>query len=135
MYLLFQIWNYFLVFFVGVTLIPGIQVQRGFEGYLISGLIYSVLILIVPRVIEYFKLNVNIWSFILIGTLMSVGYFYVMRYILLGFLTFTEFTIDSSFLGFDLLTGLYVAESQVLFYSGIILIILQVFNQWLLEKI
>lgn len=132
MYFVYQFWTNFLAYFVALTLTPGIYVQDGLKGYFISGAVYVALVLIIPRIIEFFKINVNIWSFILVGSLFSTLYFYLMRYFFVGFLTFEEFPATRSIFG--LIKGVALSESQVIIFAGIFTTILIAVNQWINDK-
>jgi hypothetical protein len=132
--MIFEIWVNFLVFFVAVTLSPGIRVERGLSGYIVSGALYTLLVFVLPKVIEFFKINVNFWSFFIIGSLFSIGYFYAMKYLVVGFLIFEIFPPTQGIFGLVALKGFELSESQVILFAGVFVMLLTSFNQWLMEK-
>ncbi len=128
----YQIWTNFLVFFVAVTLAPGVTVRNSLEGYIVSGGIYVALMLLLPKIIEFIKLNVNFTSFFLIGALVSFGYFNLMRYILIGFLSFDAYLSPHGLFGLNLFSSMSI--SQVVLFASMFTITLTAFHQWLMEK-
>lgn len=130
----YQIWIIFLTFVTAVTLAPGIAVQDGLKGYLVGGVIFVSIIMFLPRFIEFFKINVNFWSFLVFGMFLTVGYFFFMRYVLIGFLTFEEITGSEAFMGIPFLRGFNFSETWVTCFAGIFSIFLVSFTQWLMGK-
>lgn len=134
MYIFYEIWSKFLIFFVAITLTPGIGVVKGLQGYFWSGLIYVGFMLLLPKIIEFIKLPVNITSQLLIGSMLSVAYFYVMRYLLVGFLLFGSFPPEEGLFQLAFLRGYELNEVWVIWIAGFFTNALMVFDQWLLER-
>ncbi|MCA9385580.1 hypothetical protein KC717_02945 [Candidatus Dojkabacteria bacterium] len=132
--MVFQIWTNFLVFFLAVTLLPGIEVNKGLEGYLVAGLIYVAFVLLLPRIIEFFKVNVNFWSFLMFGSVLSIGYFYLMKYIFVSYLLIGTFSSNEALLGIQFLRGISLNEAQVITFAGIFTMVLVSIHEWLLGR-
>ncbi|MBD3363470.1 hypothetical protein GF362_07180 [Candidatus Dojkabacteria bacterium] len=134
MYTVYQIWINFLTFFTAVTLAPGITVQDGLVGYIVSGAIYVAVIMFLPNLIEFFKINVNFWSFLFFGVVICIGYFFVMRYILVGFLYFEDVTGSEAIMGLSFLRGLELTQTWVIVFAGFFSMLLTSITQWLMGR-
>jgi hypothetical protein len=134
MYTVYQLWSNFLVFFFVVALAPGIKLKESLIHYAVAGSIYASLILFVPKVIGFFKLNVNFWSFFIIGGILTMVYYVLMFYVIKGHLLFSIVTRDVEVFGLPFLTGLDLNSTGVILFGGMLTIGLVSFNQWLLDK-
>lgn len=134
MYIAYQIWSNFIVFFVALTLTPGIVIRNGLIGFFVCGIVYSVIFLMIPKAIEFLKLNVNFWSYLLVGTVLSIIYFYLMRYIFVGFMVFSEFPANRELLNLKFLIGYHFSETGVILFASVFTTLLSTTNKWLMEK-
>lgn len=132
--MLFEIWVNFLVFFLAVSLAPGVNVENGLYGYLVSGGLYIAFLMFLPKIIEFLKINVNFWSFFIIGSIFSVMFFYALKYLLVGFLSFETFPATQAIFGVSSLRGFELSQSQVILFVAVFSMFLASFNQWLLER-
>jgi hypothetical protein len=128
----YQIWTNFLVFFLAITLSPGITV-RGFQGYIVAGAIYVIGLLILPKVIEFFKINVNIASFTIFNGLMSLAFFLIMKNIFFGFLDFANSVNTGGFLGMDFIGPSMLDSTGIVVYATLLITFLVSLNQWLMK--
>ncbi len=131
MYLVYQYWNTFLIYFVAVSIGPGIKVVGGLENYIFGSIIFFVLLILLPKGIEFLKLNVNFVSLFLIGSFACIGYMYLLRYALVGIVEFSSFPAAETLFGISGLRGIAMSELQVLVFNGVLLMLLSLINDWL----
>lgn len=60
-----------LLFWVLASNMPGISSPNGSIGFFIAGLLYGVLIVLLPEVLRFFKFPKNFWGRFLIGTALT----------------------------------------------------------------
>ena len=58
---------HFMIFWLVVSTLPGVVSQNGSAGYFITATIYSLLILVLPEILRFFRFPKNVWGKLLIG--------------------------------------------------------------------
>lgn len=132
--MVYQVWSNLLVFFFAISIAPGVSFNKGVEGFLVSGILYVTIIILLPKLIEFFKVNVNFWSFLVFGIFVSIGYFFLMEFILTNFLIIEPFGSSEAFLGIPFLRGISLTVTQVIVFAGIFTMLLVAINQTLFDR-
>ncbi len=133
MQFIYQLWSGFLIFFFIANFLPGIHID-GLENYLVSGFLYSFGIALLPRIIEFFNLNVNYVSFYLVGLLYNVLYYYFLSLLFVGVLLIEPNSAESSLFLINSFRGIPLGYTEVILINAIIGMMLVTLNQWLMER-
>ncbi len=135
MYFVFRLWTILLVFYLTLGILPNVGPRNGgFDTFLIAGLLYSAVIFCLPYVTDFFKQNYNYVSFFIFGSILSIIYFYVLEYVFFGILDINEHTADQKLFGLSVFSGFSWSISETVVWSGIISILLQLLNEFLLDR-
>lgn len=73
----------FLVFFFLVSIFNGVSIIQGLIGTILVGIIFGILMMLVPAILAFFKIKPNFWSTLLLGIIVAFIFFFLMR---MGFL-------------------------------------------------
>lgn len=131
---LFQIWSNFLVFFFVATLSPGLEINNGIQGYAVAGICYAFLISFMPQIIEFFKVNVNFWSFVVFGSIFSTLFFLFFNFILVGFIRFSAVSSEYALFGLGYLRGFTLTQIQTIIFAGVFGVVIAGINQWIIDR-
>lgn len=135
MYFVFRTWCILLVFYFTLGMLPNVGPRNNaVEAFVIAGILYSVIILGLPWVTDFFKQNYNYVSFLIFGSLLSILYFYLMENVFFGILDITPLTADQTLFGLSFLSGIDWTINETIVWSGIISILLQLLNEFLLDR-
>lgn len=135
MYFVFRLWTILLVFYLTLGILPNVGPRNnGFDTFLISGILYAVIIMCLPYVTDFFKQNYNYVSFFIFGSILSIAYFYLFKNVFFGILDINELTADQKLFGLTILSGFSWNITQTIVWSGIISIVLQLLNEFLLDR-
>jgi hypothetical protein len=124
-----------LVFYFTVGLLPNVEPRNGnIEAFLVAGILYAIIIMGLPWVTDFFKQNYNYVSFFIFGSILSILYFYLMENVFLGILDINPLMADQRILGLTFLDGFTWNINETIVWSGIISILLQLLNEFLLDR-
>ncbi|MEI7579621.1 MAG: hypothetical protein WCJ58_06365 [bacterium] len=104
----------FLIFWVFIDIMPGIDALHGNAGIIIAALSYALLVILIPTVCHFFKFPLNIWSRLLFGSVLTIGLLLLFRSVLLGFIDFSTGYIGGMDLIFVTVPVLITLNSEVI---------------------
>lgn len=124
-----------LVFYFTLGMLPNVQPRNGnIEAFFVAGVLYAILIMSLPWVTNFFKQNYNYVSFLIFGSILSVLYFYLMENVFFGILDIEPLAASQSIFGMSILSGFSWDINETIVWSGIISILLQLLNEFLLDR-
>lgn len=88
---------HFMIFWLIISTMPGVTSPNGSVGYLIAGIFYALLILVLPEILRFFRFPKNLWGKLLIGSGLTFIFLWVISVSLSEVLVFSRGSIG----GFD----------------------------------
>ncbi|MBD3280035.1 hypothetical protein GF389_00740 [Candidatus Dojkabacteria bacterium] len=71
-----------------VTTFNGVVPEEGVFSLVFSGLMFGIAVAAIDPILGFFKFPKNFWGFVIIGTLVSFGFFFLLDTVVVGFLDF-----------------------------------------------
>ena len=80
-----------------VTSFNGVVAEEGVFSLVVVGIMYGVVISLIDPILAFFKFPKNFWGFVIIGTLLTFAFFFLLDTVVVGFLDFRAGYLGGSF--------------------------------------